>query len=201
MHRYARRLAVLAAAAAVTCTIPTAEAAHQATGDATGDVWTIDMESSSEEMIPADRQVNVDLVDVLVKHTPKTVRTVATYTDLVKGVKSEYFGFQMRTRDEQGRRFVADVFAGAPRPKGDPSLSRNSGRLIRCPGMAHTVDYSTNKVTLTVPRSCLGRPNRIQLQAAAVLVEETETTSNLYIDDARSANADPRGWSKFIRRG
>lgn len=35
---------------------------------------------------------------------------------------------------------------------------------LRCPGLAHTLDYERNVVTLRVPRSCVGNPAWVRLR-------------------------------------
>jgi hypothetical protein len=83
------------------------------------------------------------------------------------------------------------------------------GGSARCSGMSHTIDYTRNKVTLTVPRSCLGRPRWVEVAESTVRVEDTSSSStdptaslNLYIDDAFSPYfTSNTHWSPKVHRG
>ncbi len=87
---------------------------------------------------------------------------------------------------------------------------------MKCRGLSHHIDYTANTVTMSVPRSCLGRPGWIKAGAASVRLAgmgDVVDGSNAdqapdpavieqYVDDAHAGKlGDNIKYSPRLRRG
>lgn len=200
MHQGTRVAAVLAAAA-LTITMPAAQAAKDSTADGTGDVWSVtwDESTASEpEPVPSTKSVNVDLTKTVVTHGPKAIRVVAHYVNLKK--TGDGFNFVVYTRDNKGRKTWSSVLVEPPRWRGFSILMTRDS--YGCKRFRHTIDYAANTITTRAPRRCMGKPRWIKYKALAqswTMIDESSGT--WFVDDARSDQAVPKGWSGRIRRG
>ena len=194
------RVAAVVAAASLIFTMPAAQAAKDSTADGTGDVWSTTWDETTEsepEPVPSTHSVNVDLTTTVVTHGPRAIRIVASYVDLRKA--GDGYNFVVTTRDNKGRKTWSSVYVEAPRWRGFSLLMTRAGS--GCKGFRHTIDYAANTVTTRAPRRCLGKPRWIQYQAWSQSWTYRDESATAFMDDARSAQATPTGWSGRIRRG
>ena len=197
------RTALVAAATAALTIVPLTAANAQTWRhtDTTGDVQSV---VGDADPTPAPDAVDPDATSVRVSHGPGKVTIRTQYQDLAKASDGFYaFFFQLRTNERVNRQLEVDAGPGMWRGQ----LSFGSPRKkLHCRGLARSIDYTANTVTVTVPRSCLSNPRWVQIGDAAVKVigpDATDANSGtLFADDAVSPNVGNNlAWSPSIHRG
>lgn len=194
--------AALTTAVAVVVALPAAASAASLTiDDATGDTYlaTYDEATDTESFEPAGSQVNVDLDKTVVKHKSGAVVVKAKYAELKRDDKVIFFGVELRT--DEGLKRETGVFTFA-RAKGDSYMATGSGmKDVKCPGLAHEIDYAADLLSLTIPRSCLSRPKWVQARVGSVGLEDSQS-NDAYVDNGHNATSnEPKTWSDKVRRG
>lgn len=199
MTRRLRTLTAGLAAAALTAALT--GLAHSPAGAATlgkadprGDVHRV---NGDDTTAPAARVVNVDLTRVTVAHSSTAVTFTGRYADLRANDDIITFFAEIRT-NESVRRMVALTAAPEFR-KGQASLFRPDGNGASCPGLRHTIDYATNVVRVSIPRSCLSQPRWVQHRTTASAFVGG-SLARIFIDPAGTAAAEPT-WSARILAG
>lgn len=203
MNKALLRAALLTSTlAAVLLPASPATAATLAYGDPTGDVWrsTFDVESEQETIEPAGSPVNADLVRTTVRHTATKVVLKGRYADLQKAENRYLFGVELRT-DEGLKREIGVETLSRPGWGGTPYFAKRDGETP-CRGLGHSIDYATETVTVTVPRTCLSKPRWVQVRSMSVAFEEGGEVFSAFVDSGHDETADePREWSGKVRRG
>lgn len=163
--------------------------------DATDDVW---FGTTEADVVPThDTRANADILRTRVKHGKRFVRAAVTEVDLVRSASVRQV--QIALRVPGGQVFSASWGADEDDPVGGHWLYRDRGPRVRCPGMAHSVDYAADVVRLAVPRRCLGRPHWVRFQAVTASFEDL-VQEIAYLDDGRSREGWPQGWSRRLWR-
>jgi hypothetical protein len=173
-------LAGLAVSAAV------ATPAHAATSsrtDPAGDVVRYDA-SGVPTTVAGTR--NGDVVRRTYSHTSTVVKVRVAYRDLARAGSQVALSGTITT--STGKTRVFQAFATPDYWPGSHYLTDPRGMPVTCSGMRHTFDYTDNVATVTVPRSCLGKPAWVRIG-----VQHTwfDTQGVEYADDAGRA-----GWSE-----
>ena len=182
-------LAALAAAATVSA--PAGAATGTATSDvsltdATGDVWSIG-EGENEEYGPAGDMPTADVVRAVVQHRRGSVVVRMDFADLRRQDPAAYTA--MIITPEKLR--AAFVTTGPRRWAGKHMLVNGNYGNVRCPGFAHTVDYDADRVVMTLPRTCLGRPRWVRVSMTNYMYAgDTEATFQEFTDNPHTADAD-----------
>jgi hypothetical protein len=210
MHRALVGCAVAASTAVVLTAAPSL-AQSRTTPDGTGDVWSQGgvVSRSTHAQVrsllaghargvsqpqPAER-VNTDLVKTKVNHTATEVTATATYADLVRNTDS--FEYVMLLKNNDRQKFWVFVGATPDDRNGAMSLTSANGDKVKCGGKDFAVSYAQDKISLSIPRSCLGKPRWVKYESAAITFDEA---NNSFIDDAASDQAQPSQWSAKLHR-
>lgn len=166
--------------------------------DATGDVLAVDPVQNDATTTPAPDRATGDIRKVVIKHTARKVVVRVGMRAWLTGRGWAVVGHIVtpRTRYEvrgirpsdKGRKFVVLVHKPGPREKS-----------LRCRGLAATENAAGGVLTFTVPRSCLGAPKWVRVNASTYDWDGPERT---FADDGM----DDVGWIKQvlspkIRRG
>jgi hypothetical protein len=183
--------AAAAASAVLAMTAAPALADARTAPDGTGDVWSL-MDGTQ-----LGERVNVDLVQTRFTHDAHRISVKASYTDLVRNTDTIEFAMLMKRPD--GKKFVAVFMAGADDRNGAVQLQRYNGNQVKCAGRSKSIDYAGNEVSISIPRSCVGKPRWIKYEAAAVAFDQAG--GDAYIDDAGSDGAEPSAWSGRLAKG
>jgi hypothetical protein len=196
------RAALVVAAALVVPTgvlVAPAGAATLSIGDATGDTYLghYDEASDTTTYEPAGSQVNVDLANVVVKHTSRVVVAKASYADLTRSGQQFMYALRLRTNEGLKRDVNVDtLFTG---PQGGVTLSKPNGNEVSCRGLSHDIDYAADTVTVKVPRGCLSEPRWVEAFTAAIGFSDT---GDFYVDHGHMAGMQEKVvWSDRIRKG
>ena len=78
------------------------------------------------------------------------------------------------------------MFVAREAPRGRVIMTKGTGRRVKCHGLSTKVDYVGQRVTVSVPRSCLGRPRWVKVGIATVrfadsiLLDDAQTDGKLY---------------------
>jgi hypothetical protein len=121
--------------------------------DPVGDVWALS-EGENAVWALADGVPDVDVTRAVVKHGRRNLVVRTAFADLRREHEAGYW-----VSIRSSRKFrAAFVLARPGRWRGQHRLVDNQFGNVRCRGLAHTIDYDSNIVTIKVPRSCLGRP-------------------------------------------
>ena len=134
----------------------------------------------------------------------KLIRVTHSTSRLIVRVKfraapaSATYGFDYRI-DTSHHEFEL-VGGTAARPRGKWTLIDHTGKEVQCPGFRHRVNYSQNRVRVSIPRRCLSRPNKIRV---GVLVETPAKVDGRYrFDWAYSKQApDLFPYGPWLRHG
>jgi hypothetical protein len=200
MRKCAQIAVALTAAATLGLSMPTAQAATNSHTDGTGDVWITTYPNDGGDPDPAtlsSESVNVDLIGVTVTHGTKKVRAVASYVDLQK--TGEGFGFSLQIQHGNDY-FYEGADAAAGYWRGRPSFSSGQSNA-GCKGDTVDIDYDANTISVSVPRTCIGKPNYIRYAAFAMTYVSDDTAFSFITDDARSDQEFPQNVSRRIAKG
>ena len=174
----ALRTAALTAAALVATAVP-AVASQTSHHDRTGDVLRIGVEDGSST--PQPEWAQGDVQRIRAGHRTHRVGARLALREVRRRTDNSFF---FRIHTPEGR-FEVDGFTSQDHPHGVWYLiSPNRPRPTPCTGLRHRVDYRDERVSVSVPRRCLGRPARVRVGAAAqTWIDAAEQTR---LDDAYS---------------
>ena len=129
--------------------------------DPTGDVWAIS-EGEDEEWVLAGDEPGLDVERAVVHHRRHKLAVTMTFTNL-RRVEAQFYSATFTTSKHYGAVFVS---AEPGRWKGRSELVDEQFGQVRCRGLKHTIDYATEKVVLSVPRKCIGKPRWVRVAMA-----------------------------------
>lgn len=174
--------------------LPTARAAvsddpvsHVLLTDPVGDVWSIS-EGEDEEWAPTDDAPGADVVRATVRHGRHNLRMRMTFADL-RRVEGQHYTATVVHRTGYGALFVS---TGPRRWGGRHVLVDEQFGKVRCPGLDHTIDYATERVTMTIPRRCLDRPAWVRVGLDNFMFRESAGAFQEVTDNPHTATADGR---------
>jgi hypothetical protein len=198
MHKPLVRAALVASTlAAVLLPAGVAAAASVSIDDATGDTYAAKYDESTDttDYEPAGSQVNVDLDEVVVRHTARKVIATATYVDLKR--TDNRFMYLLRLRTNEGLKRDVTVETLMSSWKGSVMFGKPNGDEVKCTGIDHAIDYVANTVTVSVPRRCLSNPRYVQAFTAGAGFSDA---GDQYFDHGHMADMHERiVWSDKIR--
>lgn len=145
--------------------------------DAAHDVrWQPLLEGGNPSRPARHRSVG-DVVRTTVNHHGGVVSVSMKYRQLARTGDATAHTFIFRT--DRGLRRSVEVFAGPHIWKGIVTFEAPGSRTPRCK-VSHRIDYVRNRVSVTVPRSCLHKPRWVRVGAGNYMV----VAKRLYADDA-----------------
>jgi hypothetical protein len=145
------------------------------------------------------RSTDIDLIDHRVRHHSKTVKIESVYADLRKPRGSEEISMftSLLTRDGE---YDVTVSATREDPKGVVGMYTSGPfgtDVVDCAGLQGRFDYDTDTVSISVPRSCLGKPAWIRYFSEAALALHNGKVT--YYDIAgRRAGGGPLDYSRKL---
>lgn len=150
-----------------------------------GDVETISGDAESfEEATPAPQQEHGDIVSTRLDHTATQVLIRVSFTDLSSGADDDSpaaFRVSAGLKKETGLSRAVELTSGL----GSPPV-----RMLRPSDMAqvdcqltHRFDYGHDAVTMSIPRTCLGSPEWVQVSVSSV-AWLADRGSTVTVDDA-----------------
>ena len=192
------RVAAALAAATVTATVPSAHAATDTHHDGTGDVWKQRISAGTDwtEPVASAKSVNVDATRTDVTHGPKRVRAEVTYVELTRTGRD--FSAVVTLRGSDGEDSSISVQAGPGDWSGTSSFWRPATEN-ECADVEHRIDYADDTVTLSAPRDCLAEPTWVKYQVSTARSTYRGEWWTRHIEDVRSDQARPSGWSSRVR--
>lgn len=154
--------------------------------DPTGDVWAIG-DGENETWVSAGDVPTADVVRAVVRHGRHRVMVKMTFTNL-RRVEPQYYTAMISSRRQYGAVFLS---AGPGRWSGRHELVDGNFSKVKCPKLAHSIDYDTEQVTMSVPRSCIGRPNWVKIGLSNLMFRgETEADFQEITDNPHSGDAE-----------
>jgi hypothetical protein len=175
------RSALLVAVALALPLVPSAAEANRYTHvDATGDVV---QSTNGSGFTPASDRVVGDIAYTTITHKRRNVLMRIQYRDLVPDTEINGHLFTIKTPSM--RRDVTLV-ATKGAYGGRAFMSKPSGKKVTC-HVKRTIDYTINRATVKVPRSCLGNPRWVKVGMAGVFLTGLGSSDVQYIDDAQTA--------------
>ncbi len=194
-----RTISTLALAAGLALGTAGAAAAQTLTvTDARGDVRAYDMESEQETSSPAPGVKNGDILRTVFKHSDRRVSARLKFADLQR--KGAMSGYVARVVTNENVRRDVIIFAGPRQWRGDAQMTRPNGNPVDC-DLKHAINYDTNVLTVSFPRSCVSDPRWVRLGAGSFWMNGV--TGTAYQDDAQLSgrvNATVK-LSERLRRG
>lgn len=191
--------AALVAAATVVLIPAAATAATVTIDDATDDVYLAKYDETTDTTSyePAGTQVNVDLDDVLVKHTTRKVAVTAHYVDLRRSTNRYMYLLRLRTNEGLKRDVTVDtLMAGWD---GAVTFGKPNGAEVSCRGLGFAIDYAADIVSVKVPRRCLSNPRYVE---AFTVGAGFSRGGDSYFDHGHTSGMKEKVvWSERIRKG
>ena len=146
-------------------------------------------------------QVEGDVTQVQLRHNKSYVQLFMSLRDIKRETLNSFFYFNL----QNGRKKLTQVTVGTyPRfgkPDGVLTIKDGRERTSKCRGTkGFAINWETNKVAVTLPRTCVGNPKYLRMQAFDSL--DYDTASN-YSDDALGtgdAFIAARGWTPWVGR-
>lgn len=183
MNSFARRLAALAGAAALSAGLAAPAHAEQwARTDARGDVTSstnCDAEGSSctDTIDAAAKQP--DVLRVVTTHTTDRVKVYARYAEMTSGGLRVH-QFRVYTNEGVRRRLTVVLDDGRVVYN---QLDRDSGSKVACAGLRRSIDYGANTVALSIPRSCLSNPRWVRVGFGSMIIRDVNDATRGYKSD------------------
>ena len=155
---------------------------------------------------------DADVVSSWFKHGARRISATSTYRELERPAEDEFLEWLLVTRGGNGQRRVLQVSADSERPGGVARMSRLSSGAPVCRGhITKRVDYAANTVSVSFPRWCAGRPQRIKLGGFTTRYRwegQGDSTSfeSAYDNPFADGGMPPMdwsdlGWTPWLRRG
>ena len=162
--------------------------------DGVGDVWGM---SGDDGYVAAGSVANTDLTSVALSHRESSVNIKASFTALEPGTSSSV-DLVLLLRSRSGAQYLLDVRADRRLDVTRVALDFHD-QAVKCPGARAVVDPALARISVRVPRRCLGLPDRLRFQA---WVTTNPTTGDVvYRDDAMSSSTNSRRWSAAVSAG
>lgn len=146
--------------------------------DARRDVLNFDAESEARSPAPHNR--TSDIVTTVVDHQSNRLVVEARVRHLSR-MGYHLMVSQIVTSD--GRRYELEVEYSLKPIGSSFSLRRSSGKDVSCPGGTWSINRSIDRISASVPNSCLGDPAWIRVGVA--LVEAPLDFKASWVDDSR----------------
>ena len=163
--------------------------------DPAGDVWSIG-EGENAEWVSAGDLPAADVRRAVVRHGRNRVVVKMTFTDL-RRAEPQFYWATIASRRQFGALLVS---TGLGRFKGRHQLVNGNFADVKCPRLSHRIDYAADRVTMSVPRSCLGRPRWVRVDLTnAMFRGETEADFQEITDNPHSTGAQGRLTQRLYR--
>ena len=204
-----RHTLALTAAAVLVVGAPTAASAQtyrhtDPAGDVTRDTYNFNTDEEVQTVDPTIAEG--DVIGSTVKHNPRKVITTLTFRELTVTDDQSQFVVLIRSSSNVNR--IVAVTADRDHARGVQQIARlKNGRKVSCRGLSHSIDYTANTVTITVPRRCLDRPRWVSVAAVSERFAADDATTpsdtfEAYLDDAHHTGlGDNAVYSPRLRRG
>ncbi|MGD9959168.1 hypothetical protein [Nocardioides sp.] len=128
--------------------------------DSRGDVQKVTDRAGQETFAPAPSRRHGDITSLRVRHAGSAV--VATVRMRSLSRHDRLFGAVLQLRTGRAT-YTAVLFRMAP---GEPlSTDFEGGGETACAGLRHHVSYRHDRITIAVPRTCLGSPAWVRARA------------------------------------
>lgn len=151
--------------------------------DDSGDVWSWSHTSGESALI--GHKPTVDVIRARAAHRPRAVTSMTGVVDLRRVGPFQDHAMRVRTPT---RFFAVWVLARKGNWAGRHDLfDLETGERVRCPGLSHDIDYEADRVTVAVPRTCIGTPRWVRLSLQNSLGKPDGT----YSDNPHNAAALP----------
>ena len=150
--------------------------------DPTGDVWTDGPGATLAPDTPA-----ADVVRAAIAHRPHRVLVRMRFADLPDGGRQ---GYEAWIFTQKGA-FLVWLDVGPAHPEGVLRMVAYSGGRLTCRGARGVVDRAADRVSMVIPRRCLGRPEWVQLMLANYLLRGGSHVSS-FTDNPHNARASAR---------
>jgi hypothetical protein len=157
-------------------TAGSASAEDLAVKDAKGDLVSFDMET--ETTTPAPEVKDADILRTVLRHNARRIVVRVKYAELRH--RGQLFSQGIRIVTNEGVRREASIYAAPHMWRGQSDMGRPNGNPVDC-AIKHAINYDTNVVTLSFPRSCVSDPRWVRLGVGAFWMDGQ---SNVYVDDA-----------------
>lgn len=128
--------------------------------------------------VPANKEA--DITKVSVTHSATSVRSVTTLRDITKNDLHRFITTLRLKNGSKFKTFQAVLATDDGNPQSDLTLYTGAGDPVSCPGLSSTVDFQKDVATITVPRSCIGKPAWVK---AAVVAEWIPNHDDYYFDN------------------
>lgn len=162
--------------------------------DSIGDVILIGPEDGS--LTPQPSWKGGDITRIRVAHRAARVVVRMAFRDVARRMSNSYF-YRIKTPKEV---FLVDGYTDADHPQGGWFVgSETRKKSVACPGLRHLVDYTTERVKISVPRACLRRPGRVRVGAFVQTWVDAKEQSRR--DDGYSAEYVEGTLGPWVRRG
>ena len=172
------RSALVVAAATVVTLVPTAANADKyVAADTTDDVVKL---ASDNSTTPQHGRTEGDIIRTTVRHRAKRVVITMRFAELSAVGLGDLHIFAIRS-NKLNR--VIGVDTGPGHWGGKVVVEKPNGKKVSGCNARRTVDYTANTATVSVPRSCLGKPRwvKVAMQHGTFVTED-----DLYVDDAHT---------------
>ncbi len=175
-----RALSTLAITAGLALsTAGAASAANLAVDDARGDVLAYDGSSETEaDGTPAPGVRNGDVLRTTFQHRDRRIAIRMKYADLRR--RGDVFAHEMRIVTNDSKRWDVVVYAAPQMWRGQAEMARGNGNPVECK-IAHRIDYDTDVLVVSFPRTCVGKPRWVRIGAGGWWMDG----SQFYMDDAQ----------------
>jgi hypothetical protein len=175
------RSALVAATAAVVTLAPTAAHAKRYSHvDAPGDVLSGPVTSTGNPTTLEAARTNGDVVSSSVAHKSRKVVMRMQFRDIAWDSEVNAYLFKLRTGSMT--RYVT-VYASDGFRGGRAQMTKTNGKRVSC-HLRRSIDYTANNVTVSVPRSCLGKPRWVKVGMGSLFFTGFGTGDTEYVDDA-----------------
>lgn len=126
----------------------------------------------------APTQAQGDIVAIRVTHALRAVWIRVRMRELTTSTNGNFHLIGIKS-DRRERTIEIDAFPG--HWEGRATTTDPRGRVVAC-AVKHRLDYDRNRLTVRVPRGCLGKPSWVRVGLRTTIAGATYA----YVDDARA---------------
>ena len=157
--------------------------------DAAGDMWRKDQGNISEA---PNSQVG-DVRRALFRHDQRNIVVRQRFVDLRRS--GDYAQYVVRIESAAGTYREVRVEASPRSWAGKRRVFNRRGDLVEC-ATTHRIDYATNVVVMTLPRTCIGTPRTVRATASNY---RSDVNHHFLMDNPHNTDSSAQVWTRWLR--
>lgn len=163
--------------------------------DGKRDVWV--SEDGGQARHYGGRTTNSDLVAAVVSHGHRRITLESRYVALSAST-TDRLRLYLKLRIDTEAEFYVGAFVHGKHSR--VFVFDEAQQQLHCSKASVTVRRKKGRISVSVPRTCVGEPTYFGWQAYSVMTRTTKAHERTFLDDAASDGSTPSGYRPSLKR-